>query len=83
MRIRRKAEFNDASLLGRHGKEMGERLGNLIDIFENPVLDVGRDRADGDDLLGDALQHRSAPQCSSGVARFQMSVPANFSKCLS
>ena len=46
-------DFNDPDKLGS-GKEMVDRLTNLIAIFENPGLDFSRNRADGDDLLGDA-----------------------------
>jgi len=43
-------DFNDAAKLGT-GKEMVERLTNLIDIFQNPALDFSKNRADGDDIL--------------------------------
>lgn len=49
-------DFNDPSKLGS-GKEMVERLTNLIAIFENPALDFSRNRAEGDDLLGDAYEY--------------------------
>ena len=48
-------DFNDAGKLGS-GKEMVERLTNLIAIFENKVLDFSKNRADGDDILGDAYE---------------------------
>ena len=47
------ADFNDPDKLGR-GKEMVDRLSNLVAIFENPGLDFRRNRAEGDDILGDA-----------------------------
>jgi type I restriction enzyme M protein len=50
------ADFNDANKLGS-GKEMVDRLTNLIAIFENPALDFSKNRADGDDLLGDAYEY--------------------------
>jgi type I restriction enzyme M protein len=51
-------DFNDATKLGS-GKEMVDRLTNLVAIFENPALDFSKNRADGDDILGDAtLRHR-------------------------
>ena len=50
-KIRLKADFNDTALLGQ-GKEMVEKLGNLIAIFENPALDFSANRAEGDDILG-------------------------------
>jgi type I restriction enzyme M protein len=33
---------------------MGERLTSLIGIFENPALDFSRNRAEGDDIPGNA-----------------------------
>ena len=49
-------DFNDAAKLG-DGKEKVERLTNLIAIFENPALDFSKNRADGDDILGDAYEY--------------------------
>jgi type I restriction enzyme M protein len=46
-------DFNDPGKLGS-GREMVERRTNLIAIFEDPALDFSKNRADGDDLLGDA-----------------------------
>jgi type I restriction enzyme M protein len=43
-------DFNDANKLGS-GKEMVDRLTNLIAIFENPALDFSKNRADDDDIL--------------------------------
>ena len=47
------ADFNDDSKLGK-GKEMVDRLSDLVAIFEDPALDFSGNQADGDDLLGDA-----------------------------
>jgi hypothetical protein len=49
-------DFNDANKLGS-GKEMVDRLTNLIAIFENKALDFSKNRADGDDILGDAYEY--------------------------
>ena len=49
-------DFNDPVKLGE-GKEKVDRLTNLIAIFENPALDFSQNRADGDDLLGDAYEY--------------------------
>jgi type I restriction-modification system DNA methylase subunit len=49
-------DFNDANKLGS-GKEMVDRLTNLIAIFENKALDFSRNRAEGDDILGDAYEY--------------------------
>src|SRR2546426_7877443 len=49
-------DFNDATKLGS-GKEMVDRLTNLIAIFENRALDFSKNRAEGDDILGDAYEY--------------------------
>jgi len=49
-------DFNDANKLGS-GKEMVDRLTNLIAIFENRALDFSKNRAEGDDILGDAYEY--------------------------
>ena len=49
-------DFNDATKLGS-GKEKVDRLTNLIAIFENKALDFSKNRADGDDILGDAYEY--------------------------
>jgi type I restriction enzyme M protein len=48
------ADFNDEEKLGK-GKEMVDRLTKLVGIFEG--LDFSRNRAEGDDLLGDAYEY--------------------------
>ncbi len=50
------ADFNSDDKLGR-GKEKVDRLTKLITIYENPALDFSSNRADGDDLLGDAYEY--------------------------
>lgn len=52
-RLSEMPDFNNADKLGS-GKEMVDRLANLIAIFENPALDFSKNRADGDDIPGDA-----------------------------
>ena len=47
-------DFADPSKLGS-GKEMVERLTNLIALFEDPRLDFSKNRADGDDILGEGF----------------------------
>ena len=49
-------DFNDPGKLGS-GAEMVERLTNLIAIFENKALDFSKNRAEGDDILGDAYEY--------------------------
>src|SRR5206468_2861655 len=50
------ADFNDADKLGK-GKEMVDRLSNLVSIFNSPDLDFRANHAEGDDLLGDAYEY--------------------------
>ncbi|MFI3123471.1 MAG: type I restriction-modification system subunit M N-terminal domain-containing protein, partial [Methylococcales bacterium] len=50
------ADFNSTDKLG-DGKEKIDRLTNLIAIFENPALDFSKNRAEGDDILGDAYEY--------------------------
>src|SRR2546421_741697 len=69
-------DFNDAAKLGS-GKEMVERLTNLIAIFENPALDFSRNRADGDDILGDAYEYLMRHFATeSGKSKGQFYTPA-------
>jgi type I restriction enzyme M protein len=48
------ANWDDPDKLGR-GKEMVDRISDLVSIFETQ-LDFGANRAEGDDLLGDAYE---------------------------
>ncbi len=50
------ADFNDPDKLGK-GKEMVDRLSNLVSIFDTPVLDFRGNRSEGDDILGDAYEY--------------------------
>ncbi|RYG63422.1 SAM-dependent DNA methyltransferase, partial [bacterium] len=50
------ADWNDADKLGK-GKDMVDRLSNLVGIFDKPELDFRGNRAEGDDLLGDAYEY--------------------------
>lgn len=75
-------DFNDPNKLGS-GKEMVDRLGNLIAIFENPTLDFSKNRADGDDLLGDAyeyLMRHFATESGKGKGYFY--IPAEVSRVI-
>lgn len=76
------ADFNNEDKLGK-GKEMVDRLTNLITIFENPSLDFSKNRAEGDDLLGDAyeyLMRNFATQ--SGKSKGQFYTPAEVSRVI-
>jgi type I restriction enzyme M protein len=76
------ADFNDADKLGK-GQEMKDRLSNLVAIFETPALNFSKNRADGDDILGDAyeyLMRNFATQ--SGKSKGQFYTPAEVSRVI-
>lgn len=75
-------DFNDDVKLGS-GKEKVERLGNLIAIFENKALDFSKNRADGDDILGDAYEYLMRHFASeSGKSKGQFYTPAEVSRIM-
>ncbi len=75
-------DFNDANKLGS-GKEMVERLTNLIAIFENPALDFSKNRAEGDDILGDAYEYLMRHFATeSGKSKGQFYTPAEVSRVI-
>ena len=75
-------DFNDPNKLGE-GKEMVERLGNLIAVFQKPELDFSKNRADHDDILGDAYEYlmRHFAQ-DSGKSKGQFYTPSEVSRIL-
>jgi type I restriction enzyme M protein len=76
------ADFNDESKLGE-GKEMQDRLSALIAIFQKPELDFSRNRADGDDLLGDAYEYLMRHFATeSGKSKGQFYTPAEVSRIM-
>ena len=75
-------DFNDPAKLGS-GKEMVERLTNLVAIFEDPALDFSKNRADGDDLLGDAYEYLMRHFATeSGKSKGQFYTPAEVSRVI-
>ena len=75
-------DFNDAGKLGS-GKEMVDRLSNLIAIFENPALDFSKNRADDDDILGDAYEYLMRHFATeSGKSKGQFYTPAEVSRIM-
>src|SRR5260221_3695255 len=75
-------DFNDATKLGT-GKEMVDRLSNLIAIFENPALDFSKNRAEGDDILGDAYEYLMRHFATeSGKSKGQFYTPAEVSRIM-
>ncbi len=75
-------EFNDVTKLG-DGKEMVDRLTNLIAIFERPELDFSKNKADGDDILGDAYEYLMRHFAKdSGKSKGQFYTPAEVSRTI-
>ena len=76
------ADFNDADKLGK-GKEMQDRLSNLVAIFENPALNFRKNRAEGDDILGDAYEYLMRHFATeSGKSKGQFYTPAEVSRVM-
>jgi type I restriction enzyme M protein len=75
-------DFNDPAKLG-DGEARMHRLGNLIAIFNDPKLDFAQNRAEHDDILGDAyeyLMRHFATQ--SGKSKGQFYTPAEVSRII-
>ena len=74
------ADFNDETKLGS-GKDMQDRLSKLVSIFDQ--LDLGANRADGDDLLGDAYEYLMRHFATeSGKSKGQFYTPAEVSRVI-
>src|SRR5438128_1463725 len=75
-------DFNDSTKLG-DGKDKVDRLTNLIAIFENPALDFSKNRAEGDDILGDAYEYLMRHFATeSGKSKGQFYTPAEVSRIM-
>jgi type I restriction enzyme M protein len=76
------ADFNDDEKLGK-GKDKVDKLSNLITIFEKPELDFSGNRAEGDDLLGDAYEYLMRHFATeSGKSKGQFYTPAEVSRVM-
>ena len=75
-------DFNDPNKLGE-GSAKVERLGNLIGIFENPALDFSQNRAEHDDILGDAYEYLMRHFATeSGKSKGQFYTPSEVSRVI-
>ena len=75
-------DFDDPEKLGG-GKDMVERLSNLIAIFENPALDFSKNRAAGDDIIGDAYEYLMRHFATeSGKSKGNFYTPAEVSRIM-
>ncbi len=75
------ADFNDEEKLGK-GQAMVDRLTKLVAIFEG--LDFGGNRAEGDDLLGDAYEYLMRHFATeSGKGKGYFFIPPEVSRVMS
>jgi type I restriction enzyme M protein len=75
-------DFNDPNKLGE-GQAMVERLTNLVGIFQKPELDFSQNRAEHDDILGDAYEYLMRHFASeSGKSKGQFYTPAEVSRIM-
>ena len=75
-------DFNDPNKLGQ-GNEIVERLTNLINIFARRELDFSQNRADHDDILGDAYEYLMRHFATeSGKSKGQFYTPAEVSRVM-
>src|SRR5437899_687155 len=76
------ADFNDPDKLGK-AQDMVDRLSNLVAIFDTPALDFRSNRAEGDDLLGDAYEYLMRHFATeSGKSKGQFYTPAEVSRIM-
>lgn len=76
------ADFNDSDKLGK-GKEMVDKLSDLIEIFNKPELDFGTNKAGGDDILGDAYEFLMKHFATeSGKSKGQFYTPSEVSRIM-
>ncbi|WP_252231699.1 type I restriction-modification system subunit M [Clostridium sp. ZBS15] len=76
------AQFNDEEKIGK-GKEMVDKLTELIGIFQNPKLDFKKNRAGGDDILGDAYEYLMQNFATeSGKSKGQFYTPGEVSRIM-
>lgn len=74
-------DFNNEDRLGK-GQSMVETLSTLVGIFEG--LSLGKNRAEGDDLLGDAYEYLMRHFATeSGKSKGQFYTPSEVSRILS
>ena len=75
-------DFNDSNKLGE-GQAKVEKLTNLINIFARPQLDFSQNRAEHDDILGDAYEYLMRHFATeSGKSKGQFYTPAEVSRII-
>ena len=75
-------DFKDPNKLGE-GKDMVEKLSNLVSIFQKPELDFSQNRAEHDDILGDAYEYLMRHFATeSGKSKGQFYTPSEVSRII-
>lgn len=75
-------DFNDENKLGK-GKDMIDTLTGLVEIFQDKNLDFSNNRADDDDILGDAYEYLMKQFASeAGKSKGQFYTPSEVSKVM-
>ncbi|MFC7410903.1 type I restriction-modification system subunit M [Hydrogenophaga atypica] len=75
-------DFNDPNKLGQ-GQEMVDRLTKLVAIFQKPELDFSSNRAEHDDILGDAYEYLMRHFATeSGKSKGQFYTPSEVSRVI-
>lgn len=75
-------DFNDENKLGK-GKDMIDALTGLVEIFQDKELDFSNNRADDDDILGDAYEYLMKQFASeAGKSKGQFYTPAEVSRIM-
>lgn len=75
-------DFNDENKLGK-GKDMIDTLTGLAEIFQDKNLDFSNNRADDDDILGDAYEYLMKQFASeAGKSKGQFYTPSEVSKVM-
>ena len=75
-------DFNDPNKLGE-GQAMVDRLSNLVGIFQKPELDFSHNRAEHDDILGDAYEYLMRHFATeSGKSKGQFYTPSEVSRVI-
>lgn len=76
-------DFNDENKLGK-GKDMIDALTGLVEIFQDPELDFSNNRADDNDVLGDAYEYLMKQFASeAGKSKGQFYTPSEVSRIMS
>ena len=76
-------DFNDENKLGK-GKDMIDALTGLVEVFQDPELDFSNNRADDNDVLGDAYEFLMKKFASeAGKSKGQFYTPSEVSRIMS